>query len=92
MEISSKTEELLREAWAQLPKECRSEPATYDQIAAIEREIGEMPSAFRWFLQTFGGGVVGAEWIDDVSELSVSHAKFNKEREHWEMRDCFLIA
>ncbi len=80
-------------AWRGVPLECRSAPATEDEIAAFEGAWGAMPLDFRWFLLACGGGPCGAEWVDGIKELWASHAKFRAESRPggWTMQGVFII-
>lgn len=84
----------LIEAWAVLPEGIRSEPASDQELIALENEMGPIPPDFRWFLQKLGGGPVGSEWIDNANELRESHAKFKAESvapSGWTLTDCFVV-
>lgn len=84
----------LAQAWGKLPDEIRSTPALEADLEAFEREFGEIPEEFRWFLLDCGGGVVGSEWVDDVHTLPDSHRKFAAESAQdagWTMRGVFVI-
>ena len=77
-----------------LPQDCRYPPATEIDLSAFETRFGPIPAAFRWYLTTCGGGVVGAEWVDGITELSESHSKFARESGldgGWTMTGVFLI-
>lgn len=41
----------------------------------------------------FGGGVVGAEWVDGIPQLGSTHAKFKSEfgTSGWTLKDTFVI-
>lgn len=80
--------------WAQWPDAGKYPPATESQIEAFKEEHGHIPEDFRWFLLHCGGGVVGAEWVDNVDALDRTHETFNAESETpngWTMRDVFVI-
>ena len=66
--------EMLKEAvvvtFANLPDDCRSKPATEEQLKKFETRFGEIPSDFRWYLATCGGGVCGQVWIDNIRPLA----------------------
>ena len=84
----------LLHAWQTLPDSCRSAPATHEELAAFEREYGPIPPTYRRFLETFGGGVVGHQWLDSIAELPASHRKFEAERKAeggWTMEAVFII-
>ena len=72
-----------------LPEACRSAPASPEELTAFEKEFGPIPDDYRWYLTSCGGGVIGSEWVDDVSKLKKTHAKFLKEG--WTMKDVFAI-
>jgi hypothetical protein len=77
-----------------LPEDIRSPPATAVELAAFEAEFGPIPPIFRWYLERCGGGVVGAEWVDDIHQLADSHRKFRREfgpPRGWTMTDVFII-
>ena len=80
-------------AHAELPDGCRYAPASEEQLLEFEREFGPIPTDFRWYLSTCGGGVCGAEWIDDIVTLPRSHRKFKAELgpRGWTMPDVFII-
>jgi len=82
------------EAHSVLPGSCRYAPATPEQLAAFEAEFGAIPSDFRWYLGAWGGGVVGSEWVDDITRLRNSHLKFRREAamaSGWKKKDLFVI-
>ena len=88
------TQKRLLAAHLALPRDCRYAPATESDLSAFERRFGTIPHEFRWYLTTCGGGVVGSEWVDDILQLSESHAKFAKESgipDGWSMAGVFLI-
>lgn len=80
-----------------LLEEIRSAPATPAELEAFESEHGPIPLAYRWYLEHCGGGVVGAEWVDDIHQLRETQRKFNAEsaleprRGGWTMRDVFVF-
>jgi hypothetical protein len=82
------------QAWLILPESVRSTPATEEELVAFEARFGAIPPDFRWFLLTCGGGPVGSEWVNDISELPRSHETFRHqcaEPDGWTMRDVFII-
>jgi hypothetical protein len=90
--ISPEVEARLALAWSGLPSEIRSAPATEAQLDLLEADLGvHVPAGVRWFLLHLGGGVVGSDWIDDVTQLRASHAKFGRERSAWGLPECFVI-
>jgi hypothetical protein len=89
--MSPETAARLIEAWRALPADVRCPPATATELNRLEEELGPLPTEFRWFLSELGGGPVGSEWIDDASKLRETHAKFEAERYHWSLTNCFVI-
>jgi hypothetical protein len=89
--MSAETAARLIEAWRALPADVRSPPATATELNRLEEELGPLPTDLRWFLSELGGGPVGSEWIDDASKLRETHAKFEAERNHWKLTNCFVI-
>ena len=82
------------EAWQRIPEECRSPPATEQELIAFEAEFGSIPSEFRWYLAECGGGPAGTEWIDPITELTETHRRFLEERRagFWaNMTDVFVV-
>ena len=64
------------------------------ELADFEARYCSIPADFRWFLAECGGGSVGSEWVDDITELPHSHDKFRREAAHpngWTMCDVFVI-
>lgn len=81
-------------AWSKQLEDIRHPPATEEEIGQFEREYGPIPDDFRWFLQTCGGGVVGSEWVDNIHQLSTTHAKYRAEsfpEDGWTMQGVFII-
>ena len=81
-------------SWLTLPDELRGRPATEQQLRVFESRFSPIPPEFRWFLLTLGGGPVGCEWVDGISELSSTHEKFNEEfgpPRGWTMAGIFVI-
>jgi hypothetical protein len=82
-------------AWQSRPaaEEINSRPAEETELQVFEAEFGPIPQEFRWFLLNCGGGVVGAEWVDDIGKLAKSHRKFRTESgpNGWTMTDVFVI-
>jgi hypothetical protein len=80
-------------AYGALPDDCRYAPATEEQLQLFEREFGSIPPDYRWFLAACGSGVCGAEWLDGIEQLRVSHRKFRDEFAPggWTMRGVFII-
>lgn len=89
--------EMLKEAvvvtFANLPDDCRSKPATEEQLKKFETRFGEIPSDFRWYLATCGGGVCGQVWIDNIERLEKMQRKFKLETgpDGWRMQGVFVI-
>jgi SMI1 / KNR4 family (SUKH-1) len=72
----------------------RYSPATEADLMQFEASHGPIPEAFRWFLLACGGGVIGAEWIDGIEQLSKTHLKYKTEialLRGWTMQDVFPI-
>ncbi len=77
-----------------MPESLRRELATEEELREFEASYGAIPSDYRWFLLSCGGGHFGAEEFDDIAELAKSHAKFRREfgpPRGWTMRDVFII-
>ena len=88
------TQERIKSAWAALPRDCRSDPATEEQVIEFEQCFGTLPDDLRWFLTTCGGGTVGSEWVDDIHALAASHRKFLEESAHrggWTMQGVCVV-
>lgn len=86
-------EALIAAAHRALPEEVRSAPATQEELSAFESNFGPIPPAYRWYPEQCGGGVAGAEWLDNVHQLAVSHRKFRDESggRGWRMRGVFIV-
>lgn len=92
MDDNTKAE--LKRAWEEaLPSECRTPPATEEQLLHFESAFGPIPSDFRWFLAECGGGPAGGDWVDGIEALSETHAKFTRESgpNGWTLADTFII-
>lgn len=77
-----------------MPDELRCEPATEEQLREFETSDGAIPSDYRWFLLTCGGGHFGSEQVDDIARLARSHAKFRRDfgpPRGWTMSGVFII-
>ncbi|MCX6849793.1 MAG: SMI1/KNR4 family protein [Verrucomicrobia bacterium] len=77
-----------------MPDALRREPATEEQLREFEANFGAIPADYRWFLYTYGGGHFGSEEVDDIVQLSKSHAKFQRESgptRGWTMSGVFVI-
>ncbi len=77
-----------------MPESLRREPATEQELREFEESYCAIPSDYRWFLLTCGGGHFGAEEVYDITELAKSHAKFRREfgpPRGWTMRNVFII-
>ena len=72
-----------------LPIGCKSKPATMKEVESFESEFGRIPGEYRWYLLSCGGGVIGSEWVDDISELRDTHTRFSDE--DWSLGDVFPI-
>jgi hypothetical protein len=83
----------ITEAWHKLPKDARSEPATEEQLRQFESTFGAIPEDFRWFLATCGGGLVGADRVDDITQLPESHLNFRcaSGPHRWTMDGVFIV-
>lgn len=70
----------------------RYQPAQPVALAGFESAFGPIPAEFRWFLSDCGGGVVGSEWVDGISQLEATHEKFKREKsaDGWSSR-MFVI-
>ena len=93
-------DEALRRAlladWDECPDDERFPPATEDQLRQFESEFGPIPTVFRQYLSICGGGLVGggAECVDGIERLSVTHRRFGQEvlLGYWKlMSDVFVI-
>lgn len=86
-------ESLIIAAHRALPEGIRSSPATEQEMAAFESTYGPIPRAYRWYLEHCGGGIAGAERLDDIHRLADSHRRFHRESGDggWTMRDVFII-
>jgi hypothetical protein len=92
--LSPDAKQKIQEHIEAMPDALRHEPATEDYLGEFEANYGEIPADYRWFLLTCGGGHFGSEEVDDISELTKSHAKFRREfgpPRGWTMRDVFII-
>lgn len=76
-----------------LPDGCKFDRATDKQLADFEAEFGTIPSDYRWYLLSCGGGVIGSEWVDGINELRETHNKFRQERDagNWTLQNFFPI-
>jgi hypothetical protein len=79
--------------WHSLPAGVRQLPATQAELEAFEKSHGAIPAQYRAFLQQFGGGAVGSEWVDGIHQLARTHAKFAAEVAlgGWSMSDAFVF-
>jgi hypothetical protein len=75
------------------PSAIRHEPASEAELMQFEADHGPIPLEFREFLASFGGGVVGSEWVDGIAELGATQVKFKKESgpHGWNLPDTFII-
>ena len=92
--FSPDAKQKIQEHIAAMPDSLRRELATDDELREFEASYGAIPSDYRWFLRTCGGGHFGAEEVDDITELAKSHAKFRRESGlpcGGTMRDVFII-
>ena len=83
---------LLSEWWSR-PDTMRHPCATEMELLTFDAVHGPIPKEFRAFLSTFGGGVVGAEWVDGIQQLFDTHAKFQSEKGAggWSLSETFVI-
>lgn len=65
----------VKDAHFELPEACQRQPALAEDLAAFEKEFGDIPPDYRWYLAECGGGVIGSEWIDGIEELAATHRK-----------------
>jgi len=79
---------VLKAHWS-LPEGCRNEPAKEGQVQNFETSFGPIPRDYRWYLLNCGGGVIGSDWIDGISELAETHRKVRDE--HTALQDFFAI-
>jgi len=92
--FSPDTKKKIQEHIEAMPEAMRCEPATEQQLCEFETTYGAIPEDYRWFLLTCGGGHFGAEEVDDIVDLTRSHAKFHREfgqPRGWTMQDVFII-
>ena len=92
--LSSEDKQKIQALIANLPPSLRSEPATETELAEFEATFGLIPNDYRWFLATCGGGIFGAEHLDDIVRLVGSHEKFRKEfgpPRGWTMKNVFIV-
>ena len=92
--LSPDAKQKIQEHIGAMPESLRREPATEEELREFEARYGAIPSDYRWFLLTCGGGHFGAEEVDDIVRLAKSHAKFRREfgpPRGWTMRDVFII-
>jgi hypothetical protein len=92
--LSSEAKAKIEARFAMFPTGLRQRLATEPELQEFEAVFGSIPSDYRWLLVTCGGGVVGAERVDGIEQLSRSHAKFRREYgapRGWTMRDVFII-
>lgn len=85
---------VIKELYYALPRFMRREPASKEDVASFEQSFRPMPEPFRWFLLTCGGGIIGSEYIDDIKELALSHAKYDEESRipgGWTIQNVFII-
>lgn len=91
--MSPATQSVLQEHWRKRPEGMRYSPATEQELSRFESAFCPIPKDFRWFLAKCGGGVVGSEWIDGISQLSATHEKYNREKgsQGWQRSAAFVI-
>jgi hypothetical protein len=83
----------LIERWRLRPEGMRYPPASEHALSQFELAFGPIPTDFRWFLSVCGGGVVGSEWVDGISQLTATHEKYNREKgpRGWHSSSVFVI-
>jgi len=92
--LSQDAKQKIHEHIEAMPESLRRNPATEAELLEFEARYGEIPTDYRWFLLTYGGGHFGSECIDDIVELAKSHNKFRREfgsLHGWTMSDVFII-
>ena len=92
--LSPDAKRKIQEHISAMPESLRREPATEEELREFEALYGQIPEDYRWFLFTCGGGHFGAEEVDDIVQLTRSHAKFRREfgpPRGWTMHDVFII-
>ena len=68
----------VKNAHFELPEDCRHTPASPEELIEFERDFGQIPEDYRWYLAECGGGVIGSEWIDGIDELASTHRKIRE--------------
>jgi SMI1/KNR4 family protein SUKH-1 len=93
--MDSKLQRAILDVWSRLPDDVRSPPASEAQLKAFEDEFLPIPQDYRWFLGACGGGPVGHDWMDSITELRDTHVRFREEIEsgYWAgLADVFVVA
>jgi len=89
-----------RDRWLEFMCSCDPDfeirPATEAEMLDFEKEFGNIPAEYRYFLKKIGFCYVFSEHVDDIKSLIKSHRKFSEESKgldgwSWEMRDVFII-
>lgn len=94
MPMDTARQSKIRNAFESLPDGCRCARASESEVGAFEPRFGSIPGDYRWFLIECGGGTVGSEWVDGISELSETHRKYRSESQSddgWNLRGVFII-
>jgi hypothetical protein len=80
-------------ALSEYPHDVRRPVGTPAEITDFEVEFGALPDDVRWFLCAHGGGAVGREWLDGISELRQSQIKFQSESGTggWSLKDVVIV-
>lgn len=87
--MTSEQQSRIVEFHESLPTGCRSKPATLEEVESFESEVARIPEEYRWYLLSCGGGVIGSEWVDDITELRDTHTRFSEEE--WSLGEVFPI-
>ena len=76
-----------------LPDGCKSDPATEEQLTNFETKFELIPSDYRWYLLNCGGGVIGSEWIDGITDLPETYRKFQQGKDdgHYSLTNFFPV-
>ena len=79
--------------WNARPEGIRLRRASDEELRKFEALHGPIPQDFRQFLQVFGGGAVGSEWVDGIEQLTKTHEKFKAETgpKGWQLQGVFIV-
>jgi len=77
--ITEKNKKAIEKIWYSRKGDLSNTVANDIEIEGFINRYGEIPEDYLWFIKTCGGGVVGSEWIDGITDLHSTHDKFNKE-------------